>query len=193
MCIRTFARAYPFLLCKRLSILYIIGTPKKHPCTYLPRLLVSSLTVFVACPSRIQRSHRTGSDDPGEQEHASICREPSAAPSWISDWAVQGDGNALIFQEEPAVFTFSMHGEGNFPARKQNSDIDIPLPDGTSDDAYLRCKSQRLQRLSVVCLASICANPADQCVYPTCTRLDYLHHRPGKRLPACASCPIVSY
>ena len=56
-----------------------------------------------------------------------------------TDRAVQGDGNALIFQEEPAVFTFSMHGEGNFPARKQNSDIDIPLPDSTSDDVYLRC------------------------------------------------------
>lgn len=51
----------------------------------------------------------------------------------------QGDGNALIFQDDPAVFTFSVHGEGNFPARKQTSDIDIPLPDGTSDDVYLRC------------------------------------------------------
>ena len=54
---------------------------------------------------------------------------------------MQGDGNAFIFQEDRAVFTFSMHGEGNFPARKQHSDIDIPLPDGTSDDVYLRCPS----------------------------------------------------
>jgi acetoin utilization deacetylase AcuC-like enzyme len=52
---------------------------------------------------------------------------------------MQGDGNALIFQNDPAVFTFSMHGEGNFPTRKQSSDLDIPLPDGTSDDDYLRC------------------------------------------------------
>ena len=37
------------------------------------------------------------------------------------------------------MFTFSMHGEGNFPARKQISDMDIPLPDGTNDDTYLRC------------------------------------------------------
>lgn len=51
---------------------------------------------------------------------------------------MQGDGNAFIFQDDPAVFTFSVHGEGNFPARKQTSDIDIPLPDGTSDDVYLR-------------------------------------------------------
>ena len=61
-------------------------------------------------------------------------------------WAAQGDGNALIFQEEPRVFTFSMHGEGNFPTRKQRSDIDIPLPDGTSDDVYLRCRFSPEQR-----------------------------------------------
>ena len=52
---------------------------------------------------------------------------------------MQGDGNAFIFRDDPAVFTFSMHGEGNFPVRKQSSDLDIPLPDGTSDDVYLRC------------------------------------------------------
>ena len=56
-------------------------------------------------------------------------------------WAVclQGDGNAFIFQDDPAVFTFSMHGAGNFPVRKQISDMDIPLPDGTNDNTYLRC------------------------------------------------------
>lgn len=51
---------------------------------------------------------------------------------------MQGDGNAFIFQDDPAVFTFSIHGEGNFPVRKQSSDLDIPLPDGASDDVYLR-------------------------------------------------------
>ena len=53
--------------------------------------------------------------------------------------SMQGDGNAFIFQDDPAVFTFSIHGEGNFPVRKQSSDLDIPLPDGASDDVYLRC------------------------------------------------------
>ena len=52
---------------------------------------------------------------------------------------LQGDGNAFIFQDDPAVFTFSMHGAGNFPTRKQISDMDIPLPDGTNDTTYLRC------------------------------------------------------
>lgn len=50
----------------------------------------------------------------------------------------QGDGNALIFQEDSTVFTFSMHCEKNFPLRKQVSDLDIPLPIGMEDDEYLQ-------------------------------------------------------
>lgn len=50
----------------------------------------------------------------------------------------QGDGTARIFEDDPGVFTFSMHAEKNFPARKAVSDLDIDLPDGTGDGAYLR-------------------------------------------------------
>ncbi|MHB8285836.1 MAG: histone deacetylase family protein, partial [Caulobacteraceae bacterium] len=49
----------------------------------------------------------------------------------------QGDGTAFIFEDEPAVFTFSMHGAKNYPARKARSDLDLELPDGTEDAAYL--------------------------------------------------------
>ncbi|MGV9010010.1 histone deacetylase family protein [Brevundimonas sp.] len=49
----------------------------------------------------------------------------------------QGDGTAFIFDHEPRVFTFSMHGEKNYPVRRGPSDLDIDLPDGTGDDAYL--------------------------------------------------------
>jgi len=49
----------------------------------------------------------------------------------------QGDGSAQIFKDDPSVFTFSMHGENNFPFIKQRSDLDIPLPDGTGDEDYL--------------------------------------------------------
>jgi acetoin utilization deacetylase AcuC-like enzyme len=49
----------------------------------------------------------------------------------------QGDGTARIFTGEPSVFTFSMHAEKNFPARKAVSDLDVDLPDGTGDEAYL--------------------------------------------------------
>jgi acetoin utilization deacetylase AcuC-like enzyme len=49
----------------------------------------------------------------------------------------QGNGTAQIFENEPRVFTFSMHGDKNFPFRKERSDLDIPLPDGIGDDEYL--------------------------------------------------------
>jgi acetoin utilization deacetylase AcuC-like enzyme len=59
----------------------------------------------------------------------------------------QGDGTAWIFQDDPSVFTFSMHCGENFPARKQTSDLDIPLPAGMEDDDYLRCLAQHLPDL----------------------------------------------
>lgn len=49
----------------------------------------------------------------------------------------QGDGTAFIFAQEPRVFTFSMHGEKNYPVQRGPSDLDIDLPDGTGDEAYL--------------------------------------------------------
>ncbi|MDB5111748.1 MAG: histone deacetylase [Mucilaginibacter sp.] len=49
----------------------------------------------------------------------------------------QGNGTAQIFENEPRVFTFSMHGANNFPYRKEKSDLDIALPDGMADDEYL--------------------------------------------------------
>jgi acetoin utilization deacetylase AcuC-like enzyme len=53
----------------------------------------------------------------------------------------QGDGTARIFEGDPSVFTFSMHAEKNFPARKAVSDLDVDLPDGTGDEAYLNALS----------------------------------------------------
>ncbi len=50
----------------------------------------------------------------------------------------QGDGTAVIFQDDSSVFTFSMHCEVNFPGTKQNSDLDVPLPVGMEDDEYLQ-------------------------------------------------------
>jgi acetoin utilization deacetylase AcuC-like enzyme len=49
----------------------------------------------------------------------------------------QGDGTASIFEHDAAVLTVSIHGENNFPFRKQKSSIDIGLADGTGDDEYL--------------------------------------------------------
>lgn len=48
----------------------------------------------------------------------------------------QGDGTAAIFSSDPSIFTFSIHGENNFPFRKQISNLDLPLQDRTSDQEY---------------------------------------------------------
>ncbi|WP_400190458.1 histone deacetylase [Hymenobacter sp. B81] len=50
----------------------------------------------------------------------------------------QGDGTARIFRHEPRVFTFSMHAGANYPLRKEQSDLDVALPLGMTDDAYLK-------------------------------------------------------
>jgi acetoin utilization deacetylase AcuC-like enzyme len=59
----------------------------------------------------------------------------------------QGDGTAFIFQNDPSVFTFSMHCEINFPGTKQKSDLDVPLPEGMEDDEYLQTLAQYLPDL----------------------------------------------
>jgi acetoin utilization deacetylase AcuC-like enzyme len=59
----------------------------------------------------------------------------------------QGNGTAQIFRDEPRVFTFSMHGEKNYPLHKEASDLDIALPDGTGDEAYLQVLEQHLPQL----------------------------------------------
>lgn len=58
----------------------------------------------------------------------------------------QGDGTAAIFEDEPSVFTLSLHGRKNFPFRKQTSDLDIALEDGTGDDTYLEALTGALDQ-----------------------------------------------
>jgi len=59
----------------------------------------------------------------------------------------QGDGTAFIFENDHSVFTFSMHCEINFPSTKQTSDLDVPLPLGMEDDAYLQTLANYLPDL----------------------------------------------
>ncbi len=58
----------------------------------------------------------------------------------------QGNGTAAIFAEEPAVFTFSIHGERNFPFHKEQSDLDIALSDQTGDEEYLAALAVGVQQ-----------------------------------------------
>ncbi|MDV6033630.1 MAG: histone deacetylase [Phycisphaera sp. RhM] len=59
----------------------------------------------------------------------------------------QGNGTASILAGDTSAITMSMHGAKNFPLRKVPSDLDVPLDDGTDDDAYLEKLSQALGTL----------------------------------------------
>ncbi len=59
----------------------------------------------------------------------------------------QGNGTAEIFKSNRQVFTFSMHGEKNYPLQKEQSDLDIPLPDGITDEPYLQILQNTLPQL----------------------------------------------
>jgi acetoin utilization deacetylase AcuC-like enzyme len=59
----------------------------------------------------------------------------------------QGNGTAHIFRDDPTVFTLSLHGQKNFPFRKEPSDLDVELPDGCADDEYLGALELALQQL----------------------------------------------
>ncbi len=59
----------------------------------------------------------------------------------------QGNGTAAIFRDDPTVFTLSMHGEKNFPFRKEASDLDVNLPDGCGDAQYLVALDDALKQL----------------------------------------------
>lgn len=56
----------------------------------------------------------------------------------------QGNGTAAIFADDPSVFTLSLHAASNFPFRKEHSDLDVELPDGTGDLAYLAALDEAL-------------------------------------------------
>jgi acetoin utilization deacetylase AcuC-like enzyme len=59
----------------------------------------------------------------------------------------QGNGTAAIFQDDPSVYTLSMHGAKNFPFRKVPSDLDVDLPDGCTDAPYLAALDLALAQL----------------------------------------------
>ena len=78
-------------------------------------------------------------------------RQPSAPTARVAviDLDVhQGNGTASIFAGDASVFTLSLHGEKNFPFRKEASDLDVGLPDGTGDDAYLAALELALDELA---------------------------------------------
>ncbi len=59
----------------------------------------------------------------------------------------QGNANAVLFAQDPHVYTFSIHGQDNYPLRKEQSDQDLPLSSGMDDNAYLPLLQATLSRL----------------------------------------------
>ena len=77
-----------------------------------------------------------------------LLRQQLAQKILIVDLDVhQGNGTAKIFEKDPRVYTFSMHGARNYPTRKEHSDLDIGLPDQTDDQLYLSTLKETLPRL----------------------------------------------
>lgn len=85
-----------------------------------------------------------------QAEHAR--RRPAGPPMQVAivDLDVhQGNGSARIFADDDSVFTLSLHGARNFPFRKEASDLDVELPDGCRDEAYLAALEQALRELEL--------------------------------------------
>ena len=59
----------------------------------------------------------------------------------------QGNGTASILQNDSTIFTLSIHGENNFPFKKEASDLDLGLPDGCNDTNYLKALGECLDQL----------------------------------------------
>lgn len=77
-----------------------------------------------------------------------ICRADAEARVAIIDLDVhQGDGTASILRADARVFTLSLHGSRNYPARKIDGHLDVGLPDGTGDAEYLDALDEALARL----------------------------------------------
>ncbi len=77
-----------------------------------------------------------------------LVEERTVARILIVDLDVhQGDGTAALTAGRDDIVTFSVHGEKNFPTRKARSTLDIALPDGTGDEAYMTALADHLPRL----------------------------------------------
>ncbi len=109
----------------------------------------------------------------------------------------QGHGTAAIFRQEPAIFTFSIHGANNFPFRKERSDLDAALPDGAGDEEYLALLARHLPEVLgqhrpdfVFYLAGADPYEGDR-LGRLAISIDGLRRRDRMVLDACAALPLT--
>lgn len=77
-----------------------------------------------------------------------LCADGSVQRVAVVDCDVhQGNGTARICADDARIFTFSIHAQNNFPLIKATSDLDIGLPDGTGDAAYLEQLAEALEQV----------------------------------------------
>jgi acetoin utilization deacetylase AcuC-like enzyme len=84
----------------------------------------------------------------------------------------QGNGTARIFADDADVFTFSMHGEKNYPFHRERSTLDVELPDGTADQTFLRTLALHLE--------PVLERAAPDLVFYLAGADPYLHDRFGR-------------
>lgn len=87
--------------------------------------------------------------DEADHEDPLAVRSLALGPVAVIDCDVhQGDGTAELLQPDPDVFTLSLHGGANYPFKRATSDLDLDLPSGTGDDAYLSALSGALDAVA---------------------------------------------
>ncbi|MEM6264296.1 MAG: histone deacetylase [Bacteroidota bacterium] len=126
---------------------------------YSPRLIERALTIPMGTIQNVRFAQKYGVaiNGAGGTHHAftdrgegfCLLNDIAIAANYLLAWneisqalvidldVHQGNGTAQIFQQDPRVYTLSVHGAANYPLRKEESDLDIPLPTGIEDDEYL--------------------------------------------------------
>ena len=107
-----------------------------------------------AHPSHDARHARNAHSSPPPEGHFDPLAAAQHRPGRLLKVAVvdldvhQGNGTASIFKNDNSVFTLSLHGEKNFPHRKEPGDLDVDLPDGCGDAEYLHALEGALDELA---------------------------------------------
>jgi acetoin utilization deacetylase AcuC-like enzyme len=148
-------------------------TPREQRVTGFPHseaLIQRELNIMEgtrACAEWAMKSGGVGMNIAGGTHHAfaergegfCLLNDQAIAAAWLLEQQLvekiliidldvhQGNGTAAIFAHDERVFTFSMHGEHNYPLHKEHSTLDVGLPDGIQDKEYLYLLAENLDQV----------------------------------------------